>query len=262
MTISLNKLKENVALSCRIMADLGLFQETRGHVSARTQMEGHMLIRCRGLNETGLLFTEEDSVRLANFDGQLLDNESELYEIPNEHPIHGEIYKRRPDVGCVIHAHSPAAMLCSITNLDFKPIYGGYDPQSIRQCFNGVPEYSSSITLTNAEVVTSMLKVMGEQNICLLKGHGVVITGVNIEETTIRALKFEELAKITIQVAQTGKEAVDISQNDIDYFNEMFAAKKKSTGLNMSHIPWLWKYYVKMLRLKGLDDVSNKEAAE
>ena len=50
-------LARKVALSCRILAKLGLFKETTSHVSARNSRD-QMLIRGRGSNETGLLFTK------------------------------------------------------------------------------------------------------------------------------------------------------------------------------------------------------------
>jgi ribulose-5-phosphate 4-epimerase/fuculose-1-phosphate aldolase len=64
-------LARKVALSCRILAKLGPFKETTGHVSARNSRD-QMLIRGRGPNETGLLFTKPGDVLLADFEGQSL----------------------------------------------------------------------------------------------------------------------------------------------------------------------------------------------
>ena len=87
----------------------GLAEGILGHVSARIAASDEMLIRCRGEEETGVFFTSEEAIRRVNFDGQGSDLEGR-YEVPKELPIHGEIYKVRPDVGCVIHAHPPAAL--------------------------------------------------------------------------------------------------------------------------------------------------------
>jgi hypothetical protein len=48
-------LAKKVASSCQILAKLGLFKETTGHVSARTSDGKGMLIRGRGRDEKGLL---------------------------------------------------------------------------------------------------------------------------------------------------------------------------------------------------------------
>ena len=71
-------LAKKVALSCRILAKLGLFKETTGHVSARSASGAAMLIRGRGKEETGLLFTKPADVVLANFDGQRLASKGVL----------------------------------------------------------------------------------------------------------------------------------------------------------------------------------------
>ena len=59
-------LARKVALSCRILAKLGLFKETTGHVSARNSRD-QMLIRGRGPDETGLLFTKPGDVSFGRF---------------------------------------------------------------------------------------------------------------------------------------------------------------------------------------------------
>jgi 3,4-dihydroxyphthalate decarboxylase len=59
-------LARKVALSCRILAKLGLFKEITGHVSARNSRD-QMLIRGRGPNENGLLFTKPGDVSLGRF---------------------------------------------------------------------------------------------------------------------------------------------------------------------------------------------------
>src|SRR5918912_2076218 len=121
MAAALDELKQTVALSCRILAMEGLVEGILGHVSPRLAGSDKMVIRCRGEDEQGVFFTSEEAIRRVNFDGQGSDLEGR-YEVPKELPIHGELYKLRPDVRCVIHAHPPAALICGITELDLRPI--------------------------------------------------------------------------------------------------------------------------------------------
>lgn len=53
----LEQLQRNVALSSRILAMMGLIEETRGHVSVRSPENNGMYIQCRTKTESGLLFT-------------------------------------------------------------------------------------------------------------------------------------------------------------------------------------------------------------
>jgi ribulose-5-phosphate 4-epimerase/fuculose-1-phosphate aldolase len=65
-----------------ILAKLGMFKETTGHVSARLG-NAHMLIRGRGPKETGLLFTKRRDVIVADLDGHNQDKKAGL-KPPNE----------------------------------------------------------------------------------------------------------------------------------------------------------------------------------
>jgi ribulose-5-phosphate 4-epimerase/fuculose-1-phosphate aldolase len=227
-------LAKKVALSCRILAKLGLFKETTGHVSARNPDGGTMLIRGRGGSETGLLFTRPADIVLADFDGAPLKNRAGL-KTPNEACIHGELYKSRPEVGGVVHAHPPSIVLTSMAGIPLRPIFGGYDPQGMRIAVRGVPMYESSLTLHSVEQVHEMLAVMGNSDICVLRGHGVVVVGKTIEEATIRAIKLDHLAQMNLQAAALGNVPA-IPQQDID----RFLSRKQAPGRSQEPV---WRYY-------------------
>ena len=64
-----------------------------------------------------------------------------------------------------------------------------------------------------------------------MKGHGITVTGKTVEEATVRALNFNTLARATLQVAQTGRKAADISLDDIEKpepVNEMRHARLRN----------------------------------
>ncbi|HEX2385862.1 MAG TPA: class II aldolase/adducin family protein [Candidatus Binatia bacterium] len=227
-------LAKKVALSCRILAKLGLFKETTGHVSARNPDGATMLIRGRGGSETGLLFTRPADIVLADFDGAPLKNRAGL-KTPNEACIHGELYKRRQDVGGVVHAHPPAIVLTSMAGIPLRPIFGGYDPQGMRIAIRGVPTYESSLTLHSVEQVHEMLAVMGDSDVCVLRGHGVVVVGRTIEEATIKAIKLDHLAEMNLRAAALGN-VPSISQADI----ERFLSRKQAPGRTQEPV---WRYY-------------------
>ncbi|WP_394236289.1 class II aldolase/adducin family protein [Niallia oryzisoli] len=238
MTESLAELREKVALSCRILAMEGLVDETLGHVSARIPGTNEMLIRCRGEEENGVRYTTVDAIRRVDFDGNGEDLQG-IYQVPKELSIHGEIMKARPDVGCVIHAHPPAALISGITNLPLRPIFGAFNIPAMRMALEGVPVFPRSYLVTRPELAAPLLEEMGDKPICLMKGHGITATGATIEEATINALNFNILAKITLEVAKTGREAEPISEEDIAELPDL------GTKFNAK---WVWRYYVKKLQ--------------
>jgi 3,4-dihydroxyphthalate decarboxylase len=235
-----SSLARKVALSCRILAKLGLFKETTGHVSARNNAES-MLIRGRGPDETGLLFTKPTDIILADFEGKSLGKKAGL-KSPNEAVIHGEIYKVRPEVSCVVHAHPPSVVLCSMAGIELRPIFGGYDPNSMRLSLKGIPVYQSSLTLNTKEQVHAMQKVMGDGDVCILRGHGLIVAGTSVEQATITAIKLDTLAKMNLQAAPLG-EVPSISGEDINEF-------QNRSGRGNSSAEGLWRYYSEWL-VKG-----------
>ena len=233
-------LARKVALSCRILAKLGMFKETTGHVSARLG-NAHMLIRGRGPKETGLLFTKPSDVLVADLDGRNQDKKAGL-KPPNEAVIHGEIYKARPHAAAVVHAHPPAVVLCSMAGIELRPIFGGYDPNSMRLALKGIPVYPRTLTLNTVEQVHAMQKVMGESDICVLRGHGLIVAGASVEHATLTAIKLDTLAKMNLQAASLGK-VPSIPDEDITEFNNR-------AGKGNSSVEGLWRYYCEWL-VKG-----------
>lgn len=232
-------LAKKVALACQILAKLGLFKETTGHVSARSGAA--MVIRGRGKEETGLLFTRPSDVVLADFDGRTLEKKS-ILKPPNESVIHGELYKARPDVRGIVHAHPASIVLTSMAGIELRPIFGGYDPRGMRIAIKGVPVYQSSLTLHDVEHVHAMMEVMGDHDICILRGHGVVVCGTSIEDATIKTIKLDHLASLNLQAAMLGNVA-SISQQDQQTF-----LTRKTTGMGGGGPETLWRFYCEWLK--------------
>lgn len=206
-------LRTEVAQACRILATEGLVEGVLGHVSARVD-DDHMLIRCRGPQEHGVLFTEDADVRLVDLDGrgaELTDG----YAVPNELPIHGETMRARPEVGAVVHAHPPAVLACGIAGLPLRPIFGAYNIPAMRLAKDGIPVYPRSVLIRRPDLAKEMLAAMGDRPVCVLRGHGVTVTGSTVREAVIRAINLNVLATVTLTVATAGGTAGDIPDEDI-----------------------------------------------
>ena len=230
-------LAAKVALSCRILAKLGLFKETTGHVSARGAGGGSMLIRGRGKEEKGLLFTGPRDIVATDFDGRPVREKGRLHP-PNESCIHGELYKARPRVGAVVHAHPPSIVLTSMAGIELRPIFGGYDPRAMRMALGAIPVYPSSLTLHSKEQVHAMMAVMGDNDICVLRGHGVVVCGRDVEEATIKTIKLDHLAGLNLKAASLGN-VPSISQED----KNAFLGRTGGGGHGGGGTETLWRFY-------------------
>ena len=67
----------------------------------------------------------------------------------------------------------------------------------------------SSLTLNTKDQVHAMQKVMGASNVCVLRGHGLIVAGSSVEQATITAIKVDTLAKMNLTGRLNRKSSVD-----------------------------------------------------
>lgn len=244
MSEDLVQLRQKVATSMRILGMHDLVRDINGHVSVRLPGRDEMFIRCRGGNERGLSHTDVGQIRRLDFNGKgagLGDH----YMAPLELPIHGEIYKARPEVQAVVHAHPYASVACGILGIEFRPIYGAFDPSGLGIAMRGVPVYPRSVLINRPELGTDLIAAMSNHDLVLMKGHGITVVGRSVEAATLLAIRLENLARMLLDIARIGREAPSISQEDIDAFRR--ATEGGAGGIPRAE-EWTWNHYVQLLK--------------
>lgn len=209
---SLESHRAEIAMACRILATQRVLDGVLGHVSLRVD-EKHMLLRCRGPAERGLIFSEAHDIGLVDLKGVGLDLPSG-YRVPYEHPIHGELYRRRPQVQAVVHAHPTSALLAGLAGLRLRPIFGAYNIPAMHLAQDGIPVYQRPVLISSADLAQELLTAMGTRPVCLLRGHGIVAVGKSLPEAVMNAVNLEGLCQVTVQLAQMGVEAAEVSASD------------------------------------------------
>jgi ribulose-5-phosphate 4-epimerase/fuculose-1-phosphate aldolase len=214
-------LRERIATGCRILAGQGLVSGVLGHISARAP-DGSVLIRCRGPRERGVGRTTPADIRAIDLDGRPLEN-LEGWEPPKELWIHTELYRARPDVAAVVHAHPRAALLCGLAGLTPRPVVGSYNMPALRMARAGIPVYPRSILISRRELGEEMARAMDGSPTCLLRGHGITVTGASVEEATVAAVDLETLYAITLELARLGASPPPVPQRDLDELPDLGA---------------------------------------
>jgi ribulose-5-phosphate 4-epimerase/fuculose-1-phosphate aldolase len=237
----LAELRDQIALGCRILAMENAVDGVLGHISVRAGPD-RMLIRGRGPADHGLLFTTQADVRLVDFDGAG-DDPGAGYRMANELPIHGETLRARPAVQAVVHAHPPAVLACGIAGLPLLPIFGAYNIPAMRLAADGIPVYPRSVLIRTPGLARQMLDCMGDRPVCVLRGHGVTVTGDSLEQAVVRTLNLNILATATLAVAQTGHPAPAITAEDIAELPDLGAAFNDQS---------VWRYYAAKAAREGL----------
>ena len=241
MNVDVEELRAKVALSCRILSSRKIMREVTGHVSARIPGTDEMLVRCRGANDPGVAGTQPGDIRRVDFEGR--GEEKEGFSLPGEFAIHAELYKARPEIAAVVHGHPRASLVCGISGLDIRPIFGGYDPVAMMLADNDLAFFERSWLISSPERGRALLAAMDNRSACLLRGHGIVTVGSSVEEATVRAIKIETLAEITLDVARAGRTAPDLPDEEI----ADLTASTTRHGAEMPVNRWTWDLYARAL---------------
>lgn len=103
--------------------------------------------------------------------------------------MHLEIYKKRNDVNAIVHTHSPYATGFAFSSKKLKRLEGF---GKINQ------EYLSSIDYEkpgSVELAVNAAKGIADEDVLILKNHGVVCVGKSLKEAESLAIFIEESAK-------------------------------------------------------------------
>jgi HCOMODA/2-hydroxy-3-carboxy-muconic semialdehyde decarboxylase len=173
-----------------------------GHVSVRTPGVSHTFIMARS-NVAAKLVTVDDLVEY-DFDGRALSQPK--VHSHSERYIHAEIYRARPDVGAIVHSHSPSLVPFGVTReVPLRPIYhmAGF-------LASGVPVFEirraagngTNMLVDDPERGKSLATVLGSQPVVLMRGHGNTVVGTDIRRATFRAIYTEIAARLQLQAIQ------------------------------------------------------------
>lgn len=197
--MSCDDLRRRVAVATKILTKERLIGPF-GHPSAR--VPGTHLVAILGHTRdhvSDLAATGADDVILIDLDGTTDDDLGEDRSPPGERFIHTEIYRARPDVNAVVHAHPMGCIAFSIAARPILPIWN-----LCTQFADGIAVYESSVQIDTPELGRGLAAVLGSHSAVLLKGHGVVVTGSSIEEATVSAVNLERSARLQLAVEGIG----------------------------------------------------------
>jgi HCOMODA/2-hydroxy-3-carboxy-muconic semialdehyde decarboxylase len=110
-------LVDDLAAANRILSDQGIV-DGFGHVSARHDAEPARFLLARSM-APGLVTA--DDVMEFDLDGDALDPRGRTLYV--ERFIHSEIYRACPEIGAIVHSHSPSIIPFGVTKVPLRPIY-------------------------------------------------------------------------------------------------------------------------------------------
>jgi ribulose-5-phosphate 4-epimerase/fuculose-1-phosphate aldolase len=175
-----------LALACRILGTEGHDDLNLGHLSARAPGQPNTMVmkgRGRRLSEV-----QTEDLVFIDFNYRKIAGERDVH---SEMPIHVEIYRKRPEIHCVVHTHPMYATAFSSTGQRLMPI----NNESV--LFAKPLPYFDTVTdlIVTPELGKTLAEKLGPEKAIFMKNHGIVVVGETVEQATVRTYLLEKAVK-------------------------------------------------------------------
>jgi len=181
-----SKLREDLCKIGKRLYDRHLTCGAGGSVSVRTA-EKEVLIKPSGFSLGDLL---PEHVVKVNLKGKVLRGE---HRPSTDTPWHLMIYESRPEVRAIVHAHPPTCggFACAGVSLDIPT----FTEVTIQVGKIPLMEYATPTTMEYARLVADS---MMNTDALLMKNHGTITVGANLEQAFQRTELLEDFAKLVL----------------------------------------------------------------
>lgn len=186
-----------------------------GNISARLS-DTEVLITATGICKGDLL---PEHILTVDMEGNLISGD---YKPTSEIKMHLAVYKARPDVMAIAHAHPQTATAFAVARL-------GLDKISLPEAVFALGKVALADygTPSTHEIPDAVVKVVDQGEAVLLANHGAITFGKTVQEAYFNMETLEHFAKISLNARMLGgehflteKEAQDLFRIRKDVFNK------------------------------------------
>lgn len=193
----------DVVDASHILAAQGIL-DAFGHVSCRHPSRPDRFLMSRSMAPA--LVTPGDVLELDLDGASPADPSARLFL---ERFIHGEIYRRRPDVGAVVHSHAMSVIPFTVVpTMPVRPIFHmcGY--------LHGTPRPfdvadhagdASDLLIRNASLGVALAEHLGTAAVVLMRGHGYTAVGDSVAQATYRAIYASKNCEVQMNAHRLGE---------------------------------------------------------
>lgn len=182
---NINIVKELIKYAQRAELE-GLCKHKSGNFSIIDRTTGLVYITPSGFYRADLTV---DDIVISDIKGHVRENVN--FRKPSiELSMHLKVYEARPSVNAIVHTHSPYATAFAVKGIPIEPVTS--EAYFYGKNMELVPYYEHG-TEELAEHVAKSIKYV---DVCLLKNHGVLAVGDNMENALLKATYVESVAMI------------------------------------------------------------------
>ncbi len=188
--------RTQLAAALQLAEHFGWTMLVWNHISARVPAADNSFL----MNRHGLMYDEATASNLAKVDvtGNELTQDSEV--APAGFVIHGAVYDARPDVGCVVHTHTPEAVAIACLEDGLPEICGTSAYFSNDLVYYDYDGFSHDI-----DERAYIAQCLGTKNNMIMRNHGLTTVGSTVPEAFMRMYWLIYQCRIVTQLHAMGK---------------------------------------------------------
>ena len=198
-------LRRELVEACRRIAALGLIGAAEGNLSVRLG-EKALLTTPSGSNKAHL---HPADLVVTDLNGKRLRG---TRPASSELAMHVEVYRARPEVRAVVHAHPPTAVAFTLAGLDLgAPLM----PEAVTTLGGRLPT-APYATPSTPELARAVAGALGACDACLMERHGAISVGRSLFEACDRMETGERLAQVQLRLRGLGAAPAPLPQAEVD----------------------------------------------
>ena len=167
---------------------------TGGNVSARDPATGLVAIKPSGVRYDEL---RPEHMVIVDLDGRIVEGN---HKPSSDTASHLYIYRHRPDVGGIVHTHSPYATAFAALGRPIPCVLTAMADE-----FGGPIPCGGFALIGGEEIGKVVVESIGRSVACLLKNHGVFTIGKDAEAAVKAAVMTEDVARTVWLALQLGQ---------------------------------------------------------
>jgi L-fuculose-phosphate aldolase len=190
--VEMSGMAVEIVTTCRLMMSAGLVVGTWGNVSQRCSPESFQ-ITPSGVPYDKLL--PEDLVAVDLETGSC----SGRLRPSTETPLHAAIYRSRPDVQAIVHAHSPYAAVFAVNRTEIPPLL-----EEMAQLVGGSVRVAPYAASGSTDLADGAVDALQGRAAVLLANHGLVGVGRTLLDALTVCQVVEKSAQVFLWARLSG----------------------------------------------------------
>jgi ribulose-5-phosphate 4-epimerase/fuculose-1-phosphate aldolase len=227
---AINSLKRDLVTANHILAHEGVV-DGYGHVTMRhPERADRFFMSC---SRSPALVSLDD---IMEFDLDCNPIEQGGRPIYAERPIHGAVYKARPEINSVVHNHAHEVLPYTVTEVKLRPMthvagrIGAEIPVwDIADRFG-----ETDLLVRTMQQGEDLARCLGKNRVVLMRGHGATVAGASLKEAVLIAVYLMVNAKLQAEAMRFGT---------VKYLSDAEIERTGNTSVSPLSLDRVWEYW-------------------